>query len=151
MKTGIITLLALFPIVGSLSAVPPDDERRGPPSAEKLLDRFDEDDSGALELDELETMIEKGRERLKRFREERRERIKDRMEDRRENNRTSRRSGNDDRGRRFGDRNQDDRRGPDTERLVERFDEDGDGTLNPDEVEVLLERIRERRSGPPRS
>lgn len=159
MKTRIITLLLVLPAAGALFAGPPE-RRPGPPAPEELLERFDEDGSGALELAEIEAMLAAGRERMERFREQRQERVEDRRE-RFDENRGPRPDSGTGQGRRLdgsgqqrgasdGNAPRSDRRGIDVDVLVEKFDTDGDGYLKADEVEEMLEILRERRSGPPR-
>ena len=59
-------------------------ERPTPPTAEEVLEKFDADGSGALEVDEIEVMLETVRERRQANREKIRERIQERREEMRE-------------------------------------------------------------------
>lgn len=156
MKRPILILLAAIAAAGTAVA------QKGPPekpplrpTPEEMLERFDADGSGALELDEIETAFEV------------RDEIRARMLE-------ARARWLEDRGRRLEDRGQRfdrgprgaraDRRGPpdaprgnrangdrrpvvDGDRLVERFDFDGDGYLKADEVEEMIATFRERAGG----
>jgi|GEM_PF-5293455 len=124
MKNKIIlsTLLSLLS-AGFVLAKPDGKERPTPPTPAEMLEMFDTDDSGALELDEMEA----AREKRKEMRDEKKEKMSEKRKE---------------------------RQGRDSSEqavmVIERFDEDGDGNLNVEEVQVFLETMKEKRSKGPK-
>ncbi|MFP4352441.1 MAG: hypothetical protein ACLFTU_06360 [Puniceicoccaceae bacterium] len=164
-KNRILLLLlsaaSLLP-AGGLGAQEPD-RRLGPPSPAEMIERFDANGNGSLEEEELETAFRVRREWIEkrragrsgppegRLRERRNQRFGDAargswVEGRERPSRLAE-PGTGDRRLRRG---QDGRRAPQSrraERLVERFDADGDGLLSPREVEDLFAMLRRIQAG----
>jgi len=126
MKHKVIIPLVLLALVGGLRA---QDSQRGnkperptPPTAAEILEKFDANGDGTLELSELEVMVETARERRQAMREEIRERLENRWEEKRGG-----------------------RPPVNSDEVLEKFDSDNSGSLEQTEIDMMMETVRERR------
>lgn len=93
MKMKYLLLVAFLPLAGSLNAGHGANRERQkkpePPTAVEVLEQFDTDDSGALEIGEIEVMLET----VQMNREQRRKEMRERMKERREQLKEKRKDG----------------------------------------------------------
>ncbi|MEM0967109.1 MAG: EF-hand domain-containing protein [Verrucomicrobiota bacterium] len=128
MKTKYILLSSLFlAFTAALSAQSAEKEEREKPTPEGMLEKFDANNSGALELNEIETAFEERKAKI----EERIQKMKERRQER---------GGPEERA----------------SMVIERFDIDGDGNLSEEEIVEMFSTMKEKgprgkggRGGPP--